>query len=286
MINLKKLLMLTAFLGQFSVLSAKVIIAKNINYTDKNEERRQLNIYYQAYRPAKTVTPKAKDVIVFIHGGSWSSGKKDTYWWLGRNFARKGVVAVTINYGLAPVNQYEKMADDCANAVKWVQQHIAQYGGDPKRIFVMGHSAGGHLAALINADPRYFKRAGIQNPIRGIILDDPFGLDIKEYLATAVKDHWYDDFIRTFTTDSAVWEKASPLHYITQVKNPHLIFYGARTYPAIQIQSERMNKVLTQQKVPVSLKVIKGKKHVGMIAQMIFGGNQLYDDILGFVASN
>ena len=158
MINFKQVLMLTAFLGQISVLSAKVITAKNINYTNKNEERRQLNIYYQVSRPAKTATPKAKDVIIFIHGGSWSSGKKDTYWWLGRNFARKGVVAVTINYGLAPVNQYEQMADDCANAVKWVQQHIGGYGGDPKRIVIAGHSMGGWVTA--HAAARHPELAG------------------------------------------------------------------------------------------------------------------------------
>lgn len=277
MTHIKYVLMLFAFLGQFYALSAKVKVAKNINYTAKNEVSRQLNVYYQSD------TAQQKDVIIFIHGGSWSSGKKETYWWLGRNFARKGVVTVNINYGLAPENQYGQMAADCALAVKWVQSHIAAYGGNPGRIFLMGHSAGGHLAELINSDPRYFKLAGIANPVKGMILDDPFGLDIKEYLTTAEKDHWYFDFLRTFTKDPVVWENASPLHYVQHIKNPHIIFYGSKTYPAIQLQSERMNKILTGEKVPVELKVIKGKKHVGMIAQMVWGGNQLYDDILAFL---
>jgi len=73
MINLKNVLMLFAFLGQISVLSARVKVEKNINYTEKDDERRQLNVYYQ-----KDKSPK--DVIIFIHGGSWSSGKKDIYW--------------------------------------------------------------------------------------------------------------------------------------------------------------------------------------------------------------
>lgn len=278
MINSKYVLMLFALLSQVSVLSARVKVEKNINYSEHTDERRQLNVYYQ-----KDLS-KPKDVIIFIHGGSWSSGKKDIYWWLGRNMARKGVVTVTINYGLAPENQYEQMGNDCAQAVKWVQNHIAGYGGDPSRIFLMGHSAGGQLAELINADPQYFKRAGIKNPVKGLILDDPFGLDMKEYLSTAAKDEDYTNFLRTFGTDPVNWEKGSPLHYVKNISNPHLIFYGAKTYPAIQIQSARIHQLLTAEKVSSELHVIKGKKHVGMIAQMIFGGNQLYDYILQFLA--
>lgn len=277
MTNFKNVLMLFAFLGQVFALSAKVKVEKNINYTAKDEVRRQLNVYYQKDKS------RLKDVVIFIHGGSWSSGKKEIYWWLGRNLARKGVVTVTINYGLAPDNQYIQMGNDCADAVKWVQQHIADYGGDPKRIFLMGHSAGGQLAELINTDPQYFKQAGIANPVKGLILDDPFGLDMKEYMSTCEHDKNYDDFLRTFSADPATWEKGSPLHYVANSKNPHLIFYGEKTYPAIQIQSERLNKTLLAAKIPTELHVIKGKKHVGMISQMIFGGNQLYGYILGFL---
>jgi acetyl esterase/lipase len=278
MINPKYALMLFALLSQVTLLAAKVKVEKDINYTDQKEERRQLNVYYQ------NDVSRPKDVIIFIHGGSWSSGKKDIYWWLGRNMAGKGVVTVTINYGLAPQSQYMQMGDDCAQAVKWVQSHIADYGGDPSRIFLMGHSAGGHLAELINADPQYFKRAGIKNPVKGLILDDPFGLDMKEYMSTAEKDDSYTDFLRTFSSDPLTWEKASPLFYVKNIRNPHLIFYGAKTYPAIQIQSARLNKLLEAEKVPTAVYVIKGKKHVGMIAQMIFGNNQLYGYILGFLA--
>jgi acetyl esterase/lipase len=278
MTNIKYALMLFAFLSPITVLSAKIKVEKNINYTTQSDEKRQLNVYYQ-----KDLS-KPKDVVIFIHGGSWSSGKKDIYWWLGRNLARKGVVTVTINYGLAPDNQYVQMANDCAQAVKWVQNHIADYGGDPSRIFLMGHSAGGHLAELINADPQYFQRAGINNPVRGLILNDPFGLDMKEYMSSAEKDDNYTDFLRTFSDDPVTWQKASPLLYVQNIKNPHLIFYGAKTYPSIQLQSTRLHKMLGANNVPAELHVVKGKKHVAMIAQMIFGSNQLYNLILAFLA--
>ncbi|MBB6269907.1 acetyl esterase/lipase [Pedobacter cryoconitis] len=274
---LKNILMLFAFLGQFSALSAKVKVEKNINYTDANDTYRQLDVFYQ-----KDIT-QAKDVIVFIHGGSWSSGKKDTYWWLGRNLARKGVVTVNINYRLTPENKFERMAQDCAQAVKWVKDHVSKFGGNPDRIFLMGHSAGGHLAELINDDPVYFKQAGLVNPVKGVILNDAFGLDMKEYMTSAEKDNSYYDFLRSFSADPAIWEKGSPLHYVANSKNPHLIFYGAKTYPAIQLQSERLNKLLEIAHVPTELHVIPKKKHVGMISQMVFGSNKLYDLILNFL---
>lgn len=273
------LLMFFAFLGQVFTLSAKVKVEKNIAYTDQKDKiSQQLNVYYN------TNKSKTGDVIIFIHGGSWSSGKKETYWWLGRNLARKGVVTVTINYGLAPDQQYPQMATDCAAAVKWVAQNISAYGGNPDRIFLMGHSAGGQLAELINADPEYFTTVGFTGKIRGVILNDAFGLDMNEYLSKAEKDDNYYNFLRTFSSSPDTWTLGSPLHYISNVKNPHLIFYGSKTYPAIQLQSERINRNLKEHQVSTEMQVIKNKKHVGMISQMIFGCNSLYQSILSFMA--
>lgn len=273
--------MLLAFTSSIVTLSAKVKVAKDIDYgADKGKISNQLNVYYPASQEKK------KDVLIFIHGGSWSSGKKETYWWLGRNLARKGLVAVTINYGLAPDQQYGQMATDCANSVKWVYDHIADYGGNPERIFLMGHSAGGHLAALINADPQYLKNAGFKGKISGVILNDAFGLDMNEYLSKAEHDNNYRNFIRTFTSSPEVWTKGSPLNYLDNIRNPHLIFYGENTYPAIQIQSKRMYEQLMGQQVPCELQLIRRKKHVGMISQMIFGSNALYKAILDFIAGH
>jgi len=272
-----KSLALLMMLFQTILASAQVKKAKNINYASNTDEANTLNVFY------KNDSIQNKPVLIFIHGGSWSSGKKETYWWLGRNFARKGVVTVIINYPLAPHVQYEKMGDACAMAVKWVQEHIAAYQASPGKIFLMGHSAGGHLAELINADPKYFKHAGIKNPVKGLILNDPFGLDMQEYLTTAEKDHYYFDFIRTFTEQAEVWKTASPMDYVNQIKNPHLLFYGAKTYGAIKQQTPRLYEKLKANGVPVELKEIKNKSHVPMISQMIFGGNQLYGDILEFI---
>lgn len=262
---------------QTIISSAQVKTAKNINYAGNTEVKNTLNIFYKNDGIAD------KPVLVFIHGGSWSSGKKETYWWLGRNFAKKGIVTVIINYPLAPDVQYGKMAEDCALAVKWVKENIGSYQASGDKLFVMGHSAGAHLGELINADPQYFKKVGIANPIKGVILNDPFGLDLYEYLTTAEKDNFYFDFIRTFTTKPEVWKLASPMDYVNNVKNPHLLLYGGKTYGAIRIQTPRLYEKLKANHVPVEIMEIKGKSHVPMISQMIFGGNDLYKEIVAFI---
>lgn len=273
----KTILMLLAFLAQGFISSAQVRVAKNINYSENNSQENTLNVYY------KKDHVQSQDVLVFIHGGSWSSGKKETYWWLGRNFSKKNIVTAIINYPLAPNATYKEMALASAQAVKWVKDSIATYGGNPDRIFIMGHSAGAHLAELINADPQYFKTLGIQNPIKGVILNDAFGLDMEEYLTKAEKDDYYADFIRTFSTEPKTWQIGSPLFYVANVNNPHLIFYGTKTYPAILQQSERFFKTLEKQGLVASLVSISGRKHVGMISQMVLSGNQLYKGITDFI---
>ncbi|MEJ5996284.1 alpha/beta hydrolase [Pedobacter sp. Du54] len=269
--------MIFAFLGQIFSGYAQVRVVKNINYAATNSIDNTLNIYH------KKDNLQNQDVIIFIHGGSWSSGKKETYWWLGRNLAKKNIVTAVINYPLAPNATYKEMALASAQAVKWVRDSISNYGGNPSRIFLMGHSAGGHLCELINSDMEYFKAVNIDNPIKGVILDDAFGLDMEEYLTKAEKDDNYFDFLRTFSPDPKIWQAGSPLFYIKNVNNPHLLFYGSKTYEAIQIQTERIYKRLKEQNVTVKLAVIQDKKHVGMISQLIFGGNKMYKIIVDFL---
>lgn len=273
--------MLIYFNSISTAFSAKIKSEKDIPYGTKTDGTRNLlDVYFP--EPGE----EAKDVLVFIHGGSWNSGKKNTYWWLGRNFASKNVVEVNINYSLAPDYQYRQMASDAAAAIKWVKNNIHTYGGNPDRIFVMGHSAGGHLAALINSDPQFFTEQGIENPIRGVILNDGFGLDMHEYLLQATMNEQTASFLKTFSTDREAWKIGSPLTYFSNIQNPYLILVGDRTYPAIKIQSKRLYEMLSANSQPVRFQQIAKKKHVGMISQMVFGGNELYPLILDFMAAH
>ena len=264
----------------FQDASADVLIRKDLAYLDSKNVRNLLDVYY----PENINEPK--DVLVFIHGGSWNSCSKDMYGFLGKNMARKNVVSVIINYSLSPEFQYGKIASDCAMAIKWVRDSISRFGGRSDRIFVMGHSAGGHLAAIINNDPRYFEAAGIPNPIKGVILNDSFGLDMFEYLNLAKQNKQTAGFLDAFTKDPENWKTASPIFYLKNVYNPFLIIVGDRTYSAIKLQSQRLLEELLKANKSGELKTIKGRRHKAMIIQMFFKNNRMYDYILEFMAKS
>ena len=279
--KLKFALIMYLFLTSVTSVFSSVKHDRNVSYTDPAKGSRNfLDVYY----PENTET--VKDVLVFIHGGSWNSGKKDSYWWLGRNFAKKNVVEVNINYSLSPGYQYEQMATDCAAALKWVSNNISKYGGNNTRIFVMGHSAGGHLASLIDSDPRFFKQQRIENPIRAVILNDGFGLDMNEYLLQAKKNVQTSSFLFTFSNSPENWIQGSPLTYFANIKKPYLILAGSRTYPAIKLQSKKLFEMLSKTKIPVEYQVIEKKKHIGMITQLFFKSNDLYKTILNFMKAS
>lgn len=263
------------FLLSSLLISCAVKKDNDIIYKGELPERDNLlDIYYPRNKK------DSKDVIVFIHGGSWSSGSKNIYWWLGRNFARKGIITVVINYPLSPENAYGKMALSSTEAVNWVNENIKNYYGNPESIYLMGHSAGGHLAALISLDDKFL--GGKENPVKGVILNDAFGLDMYQYLT----ENKSKSYRKVFTNKPEVWKDASPQFHVKNNKLPFLIYTGENTYDTIKIQSEIFRDQLLENGAQVSFREIKNKKHVGMITQMLFGWNKRYQEIISFMKKN
>ena len=241
-------------------------------------ERHLLDVY----APKKAGTTKLP-VVVFIHGGNWTSGNKNLYSFIGRRLAKQGVVAVIINYQLAPVVQVPAMADDCAQAVHWATRHIAEFGGDPNRIFVMGHSAGGGLAALLVTDDRLFRKLGLtKNPVKGAILDDAAGLDMSDYL-TRMEYPNDQQYLVPYGRDPAVWRTVSPMYYVSDQTPSVLMYSGERTYPSIASSSQRFHQRLLDHHVKHDYKVLPGKKHIAMVTQLFWQHNIIYQELLRFV---
>nr|WP_235917448.1 alpha/beta hydrolase [Hymenobacter busanensis] len=248
--------------------------------TAYSAERHRLDVYAPR-RKAAALRP----VVVFIHGGNWDSGNKNIYAFIGRRLARQGVVALVINYRLAPQVRVPQMADDCARAVVWATEHAPEYGGDARRIFVMGHSAGGGLAALLATDTRLFQRRGLrQNPVRGAILDDPAGLDMYDYLQ---KMQYPGDaqYLVPFGRHPAVWRDASALYHVSAASPPFLIFVGGETYPSISSSSQRFRERLIAAGHPPQFAVLPGKRHVPMVLQLYWKRNVIYQELLKLVHS-
>jgi acetyl esterase/lipase len=276
------LLVISSILGLL-FLSSCISTHNNITYQEKDAASQTSEQYLNIFTPVKTKS--LKDVFVFIHGGGWDSGSPSTYDLLGRKMARKGIVAVIISYPLSPTAQYDSMALAAAEAIKWVKNNIANYGGDPENIFVSGHSAGGHLAALIALDDRYFDAAEITNPVKGLILIDAAGLDMYSYLK---RNNFDEDntYIKTFTNNPETWKDASPLYYLDQAMPPMLIYRGGKTYPSIERSTKTFVDSLKTYNPNPNYRVLDELDHIAMIAQFLFSSNLLYDEIINFMQEN
>ncbi len=232
------------------------------------------------YSPKKPVQIKSP-VLIFVHGGNWRSGKRSYYKFVGRGFAKKGVTTAVIDYGLNDEQQVEAMGAEVSRAVLWVKENISRYGGDPSRIFISGHSSGGHLAALVAT-----KDLAAENPrdaiIKGVILIDAFGLDMHQYLLNSTKNS--DTlYYKTFTRDRTIWMAASPVMYLKKTTPPFLLFVGGNTYPAIIHDSGQFFRKLKKLRESDTLITVEGKKHIPMIAMFSNGRNRHYPEILKFM---
>lgn len=109
-------------------------------------------------------------VVVFFYGGNWNSGNRGDYAFVGEALASRGIVAVIADYRLYPHVRYPSFLEDGARAVSWATDHVQRFGGDPKRLFLMGHSAGAYNAAMIALDRRWLAAARATTaPLRGWI---------------------------------------------------------------------------------------------------------------------
>ena len=118
--------------------------------------RQQLDVY----TPTVTAPPAGWPVVVFFYGGTWTTGDRRDYRFMGEALAERGILTVVADYRLYPEVRYPDFLKDSALAVAWSLDNAARLGGDPKRMFVMGHSAGGYNAAMIALDPRWLAPTG------------------------------------------------------------------------------------------------------------------------------
>ena len=99
----------------------------------------------------------ARPVLIFFHGGGWVKGDRDAYAFAGRAFAKRGYIVVIPDYRKVPDVRFPAFIEDGAQAVRWTREHIAEFGGDPARVALAGHSAGAHTAVTLALDPRWLE---------------------------------------------------------------------------------------------------------------------------------
>lgn len=219
-------------------------------------------------------------VLFFIHGGGWTEGDKSIYPFLGRTFAQQGFVTVVISYRLTPEVQFPGHIQDVARAFVWVYKNIARYGGNPNQIFVTGHSAGGHLAALLALDKRYLQAEGLSTdlikgdlPISGIY-------NVNTHLDA------YPEIKNVFTSDPDKLQDASPVAHVSEKQPPFLISYAQNDLITLDAQAMELAKLLQQKGTEAKLVMVPNVDHLGIIVTVGTPNDLTTDLIVRFVRAH
>ncbi len=235
-----------------AALAFEVERHKDIAYrTDKDADkvRHKLDIY----------CPKGqKDfpVVLFVHGGSWKSGNKNLYVGVGEAFAKRGIGMVICNYRLSPAVQHPAHVEDVAKAFAWTHENVGKYGGKVENLFICGHSAGGHLVALLATDPTYLKAEKLlPDDIRGVVAIS--GVYKIAPLAT---------FRSAFGDDADVCKKASPLTHVTGKLPPFLVAYAETELPSLSDMAKEMHAALKKTDNSTELLLCKSRNHITIIS--------------------
>ncbi len=167
-------------------------------------------------RPAAAV---AAPVVVFFYGGAWRSGNKGLYRYVAKALARRGYVAVVPDYRIFPQARYPDFLEDGAQVVRWAKDNVGRFGGDPDKIFLKGHSAGAHIAAMLSIDARWLNQVGLApgRDIAGLIgISGPY-----DYLPLR------DETLKVIF-GGADRQETQPIFHVTSGAPPSLLMTGGR----------------------------------------------------------
>ncbi|MBI5758065.1 MAG: alpha/beta hydrolase [Planctomycetales bacterium] len=260
------LLIVLALLSELQAQNIK----RDIPYAEPALERQVLDVY-------SPTDAKNLPVVFWIHGGGWQTGDKSSVQLKPQVFVDKGFVFVATNYRLLPNVEMGTINRDVAKSLGWVHKHITEYGGDPKRIFVMGHSAGAQLAALICTDDRYLKAEGVPfSVLKGCVPVDGDTYDVPAIIETAEtrrRVHGQPQakvgHREKFGITPEKHRDFSAVTHVAKGKNipPFLILHVA-DHPDNAAQAQRLGAVLKEAGLPVTVFGAKETNHTRINAEL------------------
>lgn len=237
------------------------------------------------YSPSKITTHLP--VMIYVHGGGWSNGDKKEVNFKPEFFIKARFVFVSVNYRLNPKSKFPAQANDVAAAVAWVYKNIAKYGGDPEKISLMGHSAGGHLAVLISSNEKYLQAQGLGlKNIRAVIALDTAGYDLSVFAKRSKGSKLPDPYGATFGQNPADWKSASPVTYIEAGKDipPMVVVYsgdaGIGSVVSRKLMSEEFSQTLARAGVKHELTGALEKNHNEINTDFGRPGDSLSEQVL------
>ncbi len=240
--------------GQISDMHLKTVSSAN-NVAYGNSPLEKLDVFYP-----KDNSRGRFPIVVFLHGGGWRIGDKFQHRSKGALYAHNGIVFVNVNYGLAPEVVHPEQVMDVAKAIKYTVDHAHDWGGDPERIFLMGHSAGAHLVDLVATNQRFLKQAAVKpTSIKGVISLDTASLDLlKRGSDGSVEAKQVGGMIeQAFGKDPEVLKDGSPALNIHKGNYypPFLMYCGERRRAAVE-QHKEFARQLNSVRATVSVRPV------------------------------
>jgi len=242
------------------------------------DKRQTLDVYV----PKSEGTPDAalanRPVVVFWYGGSWQRGSKTDYRFVGAALAERGFITVLPDYRLYPDAKFPDFLDDAAHAVAWVQQHAQEFGGDPHRVVLMGHSAGAHTAAFLALNREFLAKRGAKPEwIAGLVgLSGPYALAPNTRTLN-----------RIF---AAPWGESDwqPVRFVTSQAPPTFIAHGLDDSIVSVRQAMQLRDALIAKGVRVEAELYPDKGHAATVAgfsKPARGSAPTLDETVAFLGS-
>ena len=239
---------------QDAVLADNSVVEANLSYGEDELER--LDVY--APRGASHAP-----VVVFVHGGEWTRGDKAAVSFKPKFFNQNGILLISVNYRLAPAATHPAHVSDVAAAIHWSHGHCGRFGGDPKKIVLMGHSAGCHLVTLVALDPRYLAKVGLRPAdLSGVVAWSGGSYDLVQKVEQGGA---YADYIQKAFGDSRdVWRDASPVNHADNAKaGPAFLFASIESGSASHQAAERLARLIRDSGGRSTTRLLEGRDHFG-----------------------
>ena len=215
-------------------------------------------------------------VVVFFYGGSWQTGSRTDYLFVAQALASRGYIAVVPDYRVYPQVRFPAFIEDAAAAVKWAHDHAEEYGGDPARLFLMGHSAGAHIAVMLGTDARFLQQVGMsKSEISGVVgLAGPY--DFLPIQDPVIK--------KIFPKPDR--EASQPINWVDGHEPPMWLAAGTVDHTVLPANTSRMAQRLSAAGDSVQTRYYKGLGHaplVAVLAAPLRGTQPVLDDIARFI---
>ena len=230
------------------------------------------------YRPQADAS--GRPLVVFLYGGSWRTGKKSVYPFVAATLARRGAVVMVPDYRVYPDVQFPAFLQDNAAAVAWARSHAAEYGADPRALFIIGHSAGAYNAAMLALDPALLAAAGMdRSALAGVVgIAGPY-----DFLP--ITD---PDIIPVFATvDDG--PASQPISYVDGRNPPMLLLAGTADTTVMPRNTTSLASRIATAGGPVESKLYPGIGHIGIItafAPLFSGRAPVVDDVWRFIGQH